>query len=1713
MLLNTIEITNYYPNEEIKVYFNEIANPIDNARLGVRFRYFYYNTLDNKINFKQTPEYTLVSNNIAGGSISATFPTNFVNPAEFTPFKWDVASDREYLYLTLLGGASGLTVWPSHPYPRITKNSDYNISVDIGVVSAAAFEGEYKTPQFRKFIKQNGFSNVNFDDSLITTTKQRAYTSKTRKNYQYAQNANFFNTFNSTILGQNIIPNSFQIDIPVVINKSVIPDQENQIFTLSFFNDTYTNTKFNTVSAGVTYLTCLSSETLCALGIPFPYTVPNGARMSETTGGISIAFNSPLFINKYDNITVSYETSSPVNAGIQFTSLATNNYNVSVNPVTFANYPIYLFNYQFTDNTQDLLTVSFQPSSYVTSSTISSVDVNTVMIDNYYQNSFAMPVVDNLLQKRFIETTGDTSLSAFDPAYPGILYSNNQWFPANRKTRFINDGNGNKHSVRIQLKSIFDSIFEENSETTFILNKDKIFMNLSLKDVTESSATSNVVIFPTPSENYKIKWSADPPENIVFKNLNDEIIPSDTLISPDYFATISNFGVDKTEITLYSEEYDLSASTFWFPPSSVTGNISLRLVGNVSDNDERNYGTLSALCVRNGYTYRVPTDANIIWNETANDTRGNLQFFAHDFKEIKESTIYGSTDKYALINPVFSASSVTGNPKRIVFNVSCNLFRNDFDLNATKIFTVRQYPDGAYLTMNAKKSSDTKVYNSETYTNVIYTSAGTISLSAIHPRLTVAPANLQWKSIKSNGTITTGTGENFNLNFNTISACVTLSGISAKPVDGNFEIYNFSDKICFYNLSTIQPLDYIGFPSNKYTYPQTALSFNNYTESDGMSAYRPCHTETFNLSTFGGFDKYFWQIGSKIVESNSNKISIPVTFSDISASNTISISAYNSIFSEYDPVTIYNSTSSNSINKYKEPVRFLDFPLSNISITSDSILVDTSRYSTMPNIKGLISHPYTVLKGSTFNIVVSSYDNIQYKQIQNTADSFSKILTFGTENVDFIISENSFNPVSIYLSGNAEVTLDGYDYCSSYQPISSNTLNITAYNGPQLDLYAEKNILSTTEPVIFYNNSNSTFANNYYNFASFIFDNGEGEIQTTTSPILSTSYLSDGVKSPTLTGILYNGDTKVQSWKNLIFVKTAWENYDSTITREFNKPISLPYALEDILVSPNDWQYANNINVSLEKVYTNIAYLSAMTNINNLNFPKAYGGFLGSRLGNFKWHTLAPATGISDTIFSNIKFAQIVDDKLIIINNSAIDIYQLGNVPTLLYTISRIGDGEILENPTKLHYDSDSKRIYILDNEKHLMLVCDFDIDIPSNIILTHYWGGFGEKSDRTKLNNPTDFCLDSEKNLYIVDKDSNFIKVYNKNLNWIRNISADSPNNIDYDHNQFLVSTSANTYTIDNYGNTQNTFNVTGNTIFNKLHRGILYTITGNQVSKYSANGTFITSKTYNDSIVNIIFDQYHGYLIFPTYIIKFVDFIEIDRLINTDESFSGFSEDSIYVDQYEFVTDYIYNDSFKKLYDNTYLLNSRILKNLQIDMNEYGTILNQYSSSYTAPAISSTSLIIGNNEPVLYDTINRSFESLYDGCEQLKNNLDVVFNYPSESSIKWRWKYHYVDDVQRPSLDKTPISWYELKSANIVGNTALSSISSWCYIREGIGGNHSQICWNFEQTQSNSYFPLTWESTELSATCGHPNTWENAETECCASPDLIFANCLSAC
>jgi len=1775
-----------YQNEIIQINFNSVEPSLQNARIGTRFFHFYFDTWNEKVNFSNCTINTLTGNEdwnrlvttynrpyvLSGFSTDGDFtsaddvsyaisPTVFGNPNDYQTLFWQVTGNREFLYFNYVDSTGAASIYPSHPYPKIEKINNRVFRVSACMMPATGFDGFVNTPTFKQKIRNDNYNSLIGLPNLLSATNinfrnHLPYISKRRVNYNLGLNKNFVRDYYVASIGKNIIPNSLKVEVPVLTSRVDPSISEENGFVLTFTTGDVRN-QSDTIILTYINLSCLPGSFLTDIGISYPYN-PVHCKFLANTGQLWLYFKAPLWVEPNAKISVTYETSS-FQPNISLSSVQGSNPNywqisaLDVHPVSSG---VYFYNYKFsrgsyfTDTkTEDAFTVSFLPSSFITSTSYSSVSVDTVMVDNYYQTSYDIEDdTSKRMIKRFVEQTNDDSLSAVH-IRSGEKKKNNEWMPANGPISFYNNGLGNRHFVKIQLSAFTGAIYEEETELEFLINKKDIVFSPNITEYGGNSATLTTVIYPTQSENFGFKWAAYPPENVLFYNLNNDPISANVFYNDLTDVKVLYLGVDKTEIVIYSEEYETSASTFWFPPSTVVNDIFLEIKGNINDNNKTGSGTLSAFCNRNGRSYRVPTDANITWNEIANDTRGEI-LFTNSFNNsaVDEGTIYSSTNGYSLINATVSSIPVTNDPKYILFNITCDLSRNDFALNASKLFLYREYPAGDLLTINAT-SGNNSLFSSKTSKNLIFKNTTThLTLSAIYPNLNTS--DIRWNALSGNDVsgnnipFLSGTGNIFNFSLSTLSSiCINVSAISAKPFNGNFNRYNFTDSMCFYLLSNITPLNYIGFPENQYNPNRIAsnsvvdygkcgsgyenLIFNLYTQSNGMTSYKPCHTENFYFSASPGFSKYVWAIGNTITESKSNKVIIPLSYSNVSANNTVKVSAFNDIFLESDSVTVYNFASSNNSNVYRQNITFLNFPAPSASIELTNNFVDVEYYSDLPRMIATINSGNFDINGYSFNIVLSSNSFVQTKLIENKSASFNSIIKVGIEDTDFIIDENSFNNCKIYLSGNVSVTINGFDFCPTSFPVSSNILSLSVYSGPNLELYATKNILSAGEFVTFYNGSNKNFISNpNISFQSFRFDNGEGTISTPSTGALTftTFYNNEGIKSPSLTGITNTGETYIQTWDKLISVKNSFENYDSSISREFYEKLVLPYSLEDVKVKPNDWQYSSVINRSFEKLKTNLDYLSAACSINNINFPKANGGYLGERFGNFKWQTKYDPINVQNTLFSDLRSVQFFEDQIIAFNGNRLEIYNISYNPSRTYSINKIGNGEIFENPTTLHYSDELKRLYILDNGKKILFVCRFDINNPSDIEITHYWGGNGSKEDRTKFNNPVDFCLDSQYNLFVVDSDSLVIKVYNKNLNWIRNISLskfnsdNKPLSISERNGLFSVSTtSGETILINQFGEESNSITKKDsiNSVLNVLHEGIIYIISGKSLAKYTINNTFINEITYNDDIVDVVFDSYQSYIIFKDYILKFVDYIEIDKVINSNESLSGFDWNTIYVNENEFVTDYIFNDSFKKIKDNTSLLNSRIDKKLFVDLDQYYRVINQTASSYSPSALTDYPLFLGVNEPVLYDTINRGIHNLYSNVEELKSNIDATFAIPNNNDdIQWRWSFHYINDIQIPTIEKNPVSWREMTKAKLVGNTQLSSYSAWWTTREGTDGNHSEICWNYQQVQCNSLFPLTWYDTECSNTLsGHIFTWEDLEKDCCALPDFVFADCISVC
>lgn len=1768
-----------FKNELIQINFNEVTPSLQNARIGTRFYHFYYDTWNEKINFSNITVDTLTGDDDWNRTITNTYarnyvlsgfasdediifdnasfaisPTVFGNPNDFQKLLWQVNGNREFLYFNYIDGTGAGSIYPSHVYPKIEKIDNNTLRVSACMMPATGFDGLVTYTDFKKKVAAEpsvliGLPNLLASSNPGNNTIHTAYTSRTRINNLLGTNKNFIRNYYLASVGKNIIANSFKVEVPVLTSRVDPEISEENGYMLTFTTGDVSQQP-KSIGTSLINLSCLTSEDLSGLGVTYPYT-PVYSRLQPNTGKLWLYFRAPLWIEPNAPITVTYQTSSfQPNIPITNNTIGSNaNYwQISANNVNPVSSGVYYYNYKFARgtyydaNTEDAFTISFLPSSFVTTTTYSSVNVDTVIVDNFYQTSFQITdSTKTKLVKRFVEQTGDNSLSAVH-VNTNLKVKNNEWFSADGPIRFYNNGVGNRHIVKVQLSAYTGAIYEEEKELEFLINKNDIVFSPTITEYGANSATLTTIIYPTESEDFGFKWAAFPPENVVFKNLDGDTLSANVFYKDLIDVQVQYLGVDKTEIIVYSEEYETSASTFWFPPSTVVNDMYLEIKGHIDDNNKTGTGTLSAFCNRNGRSYRVPVDANIIWDEVADDARGAISFTTRDgSRNVDKGTIYSSSNDYSLINATVSSIPVDSNPKYILFNVTCNASRGDFALNASKLFLYREYPAGNLLSISATSGSNS-LFSSVDRQNIVFTTTTNLTLSAIYPNLNTN--TILWEALSGNNVpFSYGTGNTFNFSLSTLSSvCVQVSALSAKPFQGDFKRYNFEDKMCFYYLSSLQNFDYIGFPENQYNPTRKAADsvvdygkcgsgyentiFNMYTSSHGMTSYKPCHTENFYFSASPGFTKYVWNVGDIVTESSSNKIVIPVSYQNVSANNNVRVSAFNDVFLETDLVTNFNFSSSDNRDVYHEQISFLDFPNPSVNIELTNDVVNTNLYSTFPRLIATIDAGNFDISDYTFNIVLSSADFVQTKLVQNNRPVFNALINIGIENSDFIIDENSFNKCVIYLSGNASVTIDGFDFCPTSNPVSSNILGLSAYNGPNLELYCEKNIVSAGETVTFYNGSNKNFISvPFINFQSFTFDNGEGTISNPASGSLyfTTTYSTEGSKTPSLTGVLNTGETVVASWKDFVSVKDSFENYDSSISRAFYDKLELPYSLSDVRVKPNDWQYASTINSSFDKLKTNIDYLSASCAINNINFPKAYGGYLGTRFGNFKWHTQSVAENLQNNLFYSLRSAQFVNDKMIVLNGDSIEIYNVSENPSKLFSTNRISDAEVLLNPVKLNYLSVEKRLYVLDNTKKIIYVCNFDIDNPSDIELTHYWGGVGSKEDRTKFNNPVDFCLDDKNNLYVVDSDSEVIKVYNKNLNWIRNISVsefqnNKPLSISQRNGLFSVSTQNGiNILMDEFGNVSETITSSGSTksVLNTLHEGIIYIINGKNIAKYTINDTIINENTFNDDVVDVVFDEFHCYAVFSDYILKFVDFIEINKVINNIETLSGFDWNSIFINESEFVTDYIFNDSFKKIHDNISLLNGRIEERLLVDLDKYYRVINQTTTAYTPSAITDSSLFLATNEPVLYDTINRGIDQLYSNVEELRDNVSATFSIPNNNNdLQWRWSFHYIDGIQIPTLEKNPVSWREMTSSKIIGNSQLSAYSAWWTTREGRGGNHSEICWNYEQIQCNSLFPLSWYDTECSNTLsGHIFTWEDLEKDCCVLPDFIFADCVSAC
>ena len=1736
MYLRSVSAINNFPKEKIIITLDDSLSPVLNSTCGFYFSNLYWDDIGNMYKFggphlyQAGSEWFVISSTSLSSqydlSETHSYPqgVNYLDlPNDYPLFLETSAIPFHELVMVFYNADTSetppiVTVFPSVPFPRLIKINSASFTVSGNLFPLSAGESSDIFNNVKKKTNPNSLpSLLNYDSAINVNVENYVgpsgqtqlapdfYYSASRRNVTWASltvpvSAQVF--LDSELPDVKIIPESFSIYFPLSAQNSL----GSTSFTISFGNTTN----------GTHYLSSL-------------YTMNElepleSAVLDAHSGKISLSlkpnFLIPASPSAPARINVSYETSAlsyikSLDANIfkqtaRISNSATNTFTVS------SEIAPYLMNYRFMlssmslPTTRDAFTISFTPSAFfIPYGATSAVILSTVMVDNYNQIHFPLRSNDINIMLSDINPNNQY-LSAID-LHSNIVYTENQWIPGSAYLKLFNDDITDFYTIYFTASSITNSLWGIVLPSVG-LNVDQLNINLIQTSFNDNSAT----VVATNALNYDVegtvRWSVSPSNNIVLTNSLGNVPLNTDVAASDLTVNVTNLGVGPTVISLYMAEFGVTASTTWLPSSAAFVNAYVVLSGVMNDFGPIKTASISALMRKDNRYYPVPTGNSISWEETYNNLNTTTNFYDANYNELFENTPYNATSNNSVVNVWFTTPVVLQNPQNVSFNIETTVLSNAFGTESSVvsssnfiILNAREYP---LLPFYAQLSTDNNDEIISTLDRSVWTfnSSRTITASACTSAFNNFPStNLIWTL--PNGSSATGFSTTFNL---TTSGVLSFSAISATPIFGGFSYYTFIDSITFY-VDNAPEFDYIAIPKYKY-FPSETLLFSNgtYTNTVGLTALQNCGSQVISISAAPNFDYYYYTIGTKTVSAVDNIVDINVEYADVSASSVVQVWAIDERFPESNGKTLFNYASSDNSDIYHQTVSFENTPAISAVFSISRNVFNTDVLATTFFTTDTTFTPANIdVQQCSFVYVLSASSTIRVSPQYTINDLVTQEQFSNNLNDFFAISADTYNLMNLYLSGNLVKSPNGL--CSFNQPFSSNIIPITAYDGinPQLQIFTKTNLNTTNETVYFTNNTVRVLP---YAPSMFMFDAGTGNIQTVYSAASSLTglYSAEGVYSVSLTAIV-EGTPVSKTWDDFIVIKDTFTGYTSANTRQFPDKLSLPF--ESVCITPNAWQTETVLNDSFRKLQNNFDYLSAMTTTFDINVPKYYVGYWATAMtGTQKWSYQLLDNIVPQKFIDFIKIA----DRFVIINDNAIEIRNHDFVMSIRSVITNITEGERFITPTRLAYNSEDNKLFVLDQALKLIFVFSLENDA---LTLLYYWGGAGERLARTSLNKPTDICLDNEHNLFIVDSESAVIKVYNKASNWIYNISHSEWNDkclpisasSSSNNTLFVLTSSSEVYVFEESVFQRKFSTKNGNRIFcDKNISGLLYILSDN-IYTYGENGVFInTFSVEGADMLSLVFDQNEIYSLSNSAILKYINYIEYKTILLDDDEY--WSWDSIFIDHNEPVTDFVLNDSFKKIHDNLLLLSLNLTQKFGVILDEYGNFSYHNASLRTNEQkyLSASSFVpIGLNEVVSYDVLSRVFGAVNTDLLLLKKMIDAEYIAPSADNLCWTWQYHTINQSQSPNNNIKPFSWIEMKGNNIF-KPALSAIT-WLTARICCGStNTMDICWTWGNMGCRCVLPYSWSEMQCD---NMAKTWEEMAKNCCTEPLYFYDNCFDNC
>lgn len=1263
----------------------------------------------------------------------------------------------------------------------------------------------------------------------------------------------------------------------------------------------------------------------------------------------------------------------------------------------------------------------------------------------------------------------------------------------------------------------FAAIAMEVSSTNGRIETDFLIVSLNSADASfDISATPiegipyayNIFVLDNSTLNTNpnslIKWSGgEESNNMRIESCNGGELNFDSPIDYQIASCINVYDVTPggADFTFYSYEYDLSSTYILESPEDdgflkdYEFNLDIFEVDSCYLNQQ-----ISAKAffkdINTGFEFPPPSFGDLIWSLSSENDNLNIEAYdrSGNFLSIGNEIEAIDSDFISLIIKSIDESDVSigGDLVIGVKYVGVSGFEAESEF---KSFPFSSSPDSNLYSPYFNVISGSEIIGTSRNNKKIPIPLGVHTLKIeIENDLPFVFFEDNLSFIVNNTTYNGVSSQSITLNFgsnSTFDVELLASGINIPGWDKEFCLESKLELTS----NSVSDLNILAFPRNRWGGSSLLLlNWDNYTQSYGNTAYGEGHTETFYLSGPPGFDIYNWSILNFTKTTTENRTTLQVTPSigDYNTPIKINLTAYKNEFGLDYP--FYGETKNTT--KFNSDIVFLEYPGLEISAHSTETLFNFNNtietefkipFNIIGIVKPNIPSPLSIVNGGEITVVLSGDNILKTKTIPLNSNTFNQQHFFTlNENDIFSIYKNTFNEMVICLSANANCKIPTYnDFQSRLIDSDLYCIPISAIDGPLLSIFLNENCVSSGE-IIWFENRTPSFPG--YSFSNFTFNDGNGNITNTNtiSSPLSGFYTNSGFYTPSLSSVL-NGNPVTLDFKNFVIVDcgTGCEKYNKNINRTFPDNLKFPNTLLNLQLSPNEILTHTRFNILIDKLEQNFNYLIDKSKAYSLDIPTAiikeiYNPNIGLNKKDWRFrdkYTFS-LTNNGNILIENIE--DIENEKLPY--ESRIKIVKNDDLIT---------EGERFKKPISIDVNNNGTIFSVIDGGDQSVFFFSFDKNTEI-INLLVYWGGLGDTNSKTKFKNAIKVIFGQDDDIFIIDSGNNVIKKYNKYYNWVSNIfhSDWSNDDINIHHatnndvgDLFVICDNKRVYKFLESGEFVNSFSVKelGEIRVNKFYDGSLYIISNSNVIKYTIDGVEI-NYWLRPIIKNS--DKIYGFdqtgstikIITQNYIYYVFDCLKVDNLRNTEIDSEFFPFESMKVEKDEFIQDWCINDILIKIENNLNLFYNSIT-------NRFITYKNPFDPNkieYFLSPISGFEVdyyndnIIGINEFVSFEVLNRCVERIYNKMETILNSLrSIPKNYEENCQFVLNWKKTSSNNtIQYSNCESNPLSWIELKGLGI---------TNWYGLSTGIGESTEYELINFNLNNVRNLVPTKIENCNL--------------------------------